>query len=144
MYTRTPTIKSQLINYKNIAEEETKLGKSRCCWKCALCGNYGIYAAKNVHCNENYIRQTVTLQVSRKRWSKHRGAWNTSVANYSTGKHHDESNKYNLDKNALFKHFALEHPEKIIQDLEISETFTLAFVDQSVKKKRPRLKQINV
>ena len=53
VYTRPSTIKSQLVNYKNIATEEVKTGKSRPCKKCAICGNHGKY--KKIH---NMVEET--------------------------------------------------------------------------------------
>ena len=169
VYTRPSTIRSQLINYKNIAiEEEAQQGKSRPCGKCAVCGShgkykkkhnmveetkffkttngkkininqnldcsdYGIYAAKCVQCNELYIGQTVTS--FSKRWTQHRRKWNNSVVNYSSNKQQEETNKYNPDENALFKHFVKDHLEIISQDLEINQAYNVIFIDQPKNKK---------
>ena len=90
------------------------------------CKNYGIYAAKCNICKEYYVGQTKNS--FSKRWNLHRHNWNKMI-NSDT----QENNKKEIelkDEQALFIHYAKNHPEKIKNNIRISDAYGIIFIEE--------------
>ena len=80
------------------------------------CTNYGVYVATCCICHEQYVGRTKNRFSVR--WTAHRNSWKTF----------DISAKG--DKAALLKLYNLCHPLILIEKPELSECFTVTFVEQ--------------
>ena len=150
-YKRPPTLGVFLTNYRKLAFHQINnqtQGISQLCGHCSLCGkhgrhkssmvatarqiqskrgnfslrqrlsctNYGVYVATCCICHEQYVGQPKNRFSVR--CTAHRNSWKTF----------DISAKG--DKAALLKHYNLCHPLILMEKPELSECFTVTFVEQ--------------
>ena len=121
-------------NFKNMVFETNKIrlrnGKEIKLKHNLNCKNFGIYGAQCIICNEYYVGQTKSS--FSKRWTSHRFHWNKMmdkredmVAEFKGKK----INKMELkDDQALFAHFAQQHPECLKENLFLYDAYQVVFL----------------
>lgn len=162
VYTRPPTIKSQLTNYKKIAQEEpeSKFGVSRPCKKCALCGNHGKYGKpqnmvkeikclrtmagktfllkQTLDCSNYGIYAAMCLQCNELYIGQTVNSFSKRWTQHrkiwnNNATNQNQTNQSNKDENALFKHYLQYHTTLTKTNLQLHEAFTIIFLEQPKK-----------